>query len=191
MANAFESGSYPTAEPTSLIVGDRWAWRRSLSDYPATDYTLNYEAVGHFGKHDLISITATNSSGDHLIEVAAATTAMLFAGTYSWAALITRNSDSERVRIASGVWTVSPNPTDAGDPRSVAKRALDDCEAVLATRNGRADSSYSIGDRSLTYLSDEELRGRREYWRAEYLRETQENLIAAGGNARTTIGIRL
>ena len=190
MANAFDQANYPSVEPESFVIGDRWTWRKSLSDYPVATYTLSYEAVGHSTKPSLISITATNDGTDHIVEVATTDTAQLEPGTYSWSAFITRNSDSERVRVSHGTWEVCADPTESADPRSVAKRALDDCEAILAARSGRADANYSVGDRSLTFLPDQELRDRRDYWRTEYEREVQLERVASGRSTGTTVGVR-
>jgi hypothetical protein len=192
MPNAFDPSNYPTTEPELLRIGDRWAWRKSLSDYPVADYTLTYEAVSHGDTPCVISITATDDGTDHLIEVGQATTLSDYEpGVYAWTSFITRDSDSERITLASGTWTVERDPaSDAADPRSTAKKALDDCEAILLQRSGRGDASYTVGDRSLTFKSTTELIELRDYWRREYERERQNERIASGKSARTTVGVR-
>ena len=46
MGNLFDSNNYPQTEPSTLVAGDRWAWKRTDlgSDYPPASYTLAYEA---------------------------------------------------------------------------------------------------------------------------------------------------
>ena len=45
MANLFDRDNYPQQEPETLVVGDRWVWKRPdlVSDYPTASYALTYE----------------------------------------------------------------------------------------------------------------------------------------------------
>ena len=45
MSNAFDRINYTTKEPSKLVLGDFWAWRRDdlASDYPVGAYALTYE----------------------------------------------------------------------------------------------------------------------------------------------------
>ena len=192
MPNAFDQSEYPTTEPATLAVGDRWTWRKALTDYPAASYTLTYAARQHAETPNTIAITATDDGTDHIVEVSRATTAKYEPGTYEWVAYITRDSDSERIGVARGTWTVEPNAAaDGADPRSHAKIMLDKLEDVI---QGRADrqilSGYSLGDRSLQYASLAELRDARDAYRAEYLREVRQERIARGLNPGTSVGVR-
>lgn len=192
MANAFDRTNYPTSEPDTLRIGDRWTWRKALSDYPVATFTLSYEAVSHGTTPCVISITATDDGTDHIVEVSQATTALDYEpGTYAWTSFITRDSDSERITLGTGTWTVEADTaTDNVDPRSFAKRCLDDIEAVMLQRSGRGDASYTVGDRSLTFKSTTELIELRDYWRREYQRELDAERIAQGRGAGTTVGVR-
>lgn len=187
--NLFDTANYPSTEPVTLVAGDSWAWRRSdLTDYDTSLYTLTYQARRDGDGTDGLSITASASGTDYLIEVAAATTVAYTPGTWRWSAFITRDSDSARVRIDSGTWEIKPDPaTAAADPRSHAKTMLDGIEAILA---GKASSeqvdivSTALGSRSATRNPDL-LRSWRAYYLAEYRGEQAAEEYASGGNGNT------
>lgn len=142
--------------PLALTAGDRWAWTDSLSDYPATLWTLTY----YFrGPSPLEAAVATASGADHVIAVAASATAGLKQGAYDWqarAALIATPTTIATVQV--GRLTVAANLANAAvDHRSFNVRVT---EALQATIEGRATTdqlSMSIGGRSLSRMSWDEL----------------------------------
>jgi hypothetical protein len=168
LANLFTD--VPTEEPTQLVAGDIWQWKRTDlgTDYPNDSYTLKYSCRLENSGATEIEITASASGSDYLVSVIAATTAAYTAGFYHWQAYITRDSDSERVTIGSGVFEVFANKDAAtSDPRSHAKIMVDKIESLL---EGRADadvSTYSIQGRSLTKLSIDDLIKWRNYYKRE------------------------
>lgn len=185
MGNQFDSENYPTREPLSLVVGDRWAWKRSdLSDYPPASYTLKYSARLDGAGTTEIEITATGLGDDHVVEVPAATTAAYTAGSYRWQAYITRISDSERITIGSGSLELTTNrDASTADPRSHARKMLDLIEAALEGRatNSQLDTlSMSLGDRAFS-RDPAKLIPLRDKYRAEVAREEQAEAIKRGG----------
>ena len=94
----------PEKEPTALVAGDTWGWKRTDlgGDYSNATHTLTYKARLENGGATVISITADNDGADYKVDVAAATTAAYTAGIYHWDAYITRTSDSARVRVDHG-----------------------------------------------------------------------------------------
>lgn len=191
MANVFDSANYPTTEPESLFAGDRWTWKRdNLTDY-GTGYTLTYELTIDGGGTP-ITLTASLSGSEYLIEIAAATTAGYASGDYYWVALITRDSDSERIRVSNGTLTVKPNPaTSAADPRSHAKITLDAIEAVIQNRATKDQESYSIAGRSLSRMNITDLLAFRDQYRAEVRREEDAEKIAKGLGTGKNIKVRM
>lgn len=183
MGNAFDSTNYPTVEPSELIIGDRWLWKRAdlASDYPVADYALSYTADKQGAGSTSFSITATESGGEYLVEVASATTAGYTAGTYNWQAYITRASDSQRVSVARGTWNVIANlSASTADPRSHVKKVLDAIEAVLESRATVDQMAYSIQGRSLSRTPIADLLLLRDKYKAEYRRELDAERIANG-----------
>jgi hypothetical protein len=45
LTNRFDRTNYPTAEPSLLVAGDRFTWRRDdlANDYPVGTFALSYE----------------------------------------------------------------------------------------------------------------------------------------------------
>lgn len=121
----------PDIEPNAVTAGDTIQWSRSLSGYPASaGWVLSYALLGSAGK---IAITSTASGADHLVSVAAATSALWVAGTYQWQAYVT-HATSGRFLVGTGSIVIKPNfaaISAATDTRSHVKKVLDAIEAVL------------------------------------------------------------
>ncbi|HJN90715.1 MAG TPA: hypothetical protein QGG93_10315 [Verrucomicrobiota bacterium] len=60
-------------EPEKLTAGVTWKWKKTLSDYPASEWTLTYY---------LRKDGATADGDTHLVTVAASTTSGYAAGVY-------------------------------------------------------------------------------------------------------------
>lgn len=189
--NAFNSANYPDFIPQELIAGDRWAWKRGdLSEY-GVGYSLTYELTLDTGVAP-ITLSSTLSDGVYLVEIAAATTAGYTAGDYQWVELITRDSDSERIRLNYGTLTVEPDPaTSAADTRSHAKTVLDAIEAVIEGRANKDQESYSIAGRSLSRTPIIDLLMMRQTYKKEVSREEQAERIRQGINTGSQIVVRM
>lgn len=190
MTNLFDSAEYPEVEPETLVIGDRWTWKRTdLTDYATDTYALTYAAVLHGPGRQSIAITASESGNDYIVEVAAATTVTYKPGSYDWAAYITRSSDSERIRIGQGTWLVRPDAaTSLNDPRTFNRRVLDAIRATIEGRASQAHSSYSIEGRSVSRMSPEEL----ERWHGIYMQRVaaEQQTIRAREGRRTMNTLR-
>jgi hypothetical protein len=155
MGDRFDSTNYPTTEPRQLVVGDRWVWKRTdLTDYPPATYDLSYLLRDVNDGTREITITASESGTDYLVEVASSTTSGYVPGRYRWLAYITRTSDSERMTLASGYTEVVPN-TGGENVETAHMDFLRERVRVLRTAitalSSKTVTSYSIGDRTLTY----------------------------------------
>ena len=193
MANLFDSTNYPTTEPETLTLGDRWVWKRTDlgTDYAPASYALTYNARLQGAGSTTFSITASESGDDYLVEVASSTTAGYTKGTYNWSAYITRSSDSERIEVDSGVWTVDLNlASSTDDPRSHAAKMVDNLESTLESLAAKLTTSYSIADRSNTLRSMEECRDQLREYRAELRRETYKARALTGQRTGESILIR-
>ena len=193
MANLFDSTNYPTTEPETLTLGDRWVWKRTDlgTDYAPASYALTYNARLQGAGSTTFSITASESGDDYLVEGASSTTAGYTKGTYNWSAYITRSSDSERIEVDSGVWTVDLNlASSTDDPRSHAAKMVDNLESTLESLAAKLTTSYSIADRSNTLRSMEEGRDQLREYRAELRRETYKARALNGQRTGESILIR-
>src|SRR5687768_10887976 len=92
-------------EPTTFTAGDTVAWTRSLADYPASaGWVLNYRFINSAARFDVVG---SASGDDHAMSVAAAVSADYAAGTYTWQAFVTK--DSERYTVDEGTCIVEPD----------------------------------------------------------------------------------
>ena len=176
MSNKFDRTNYPTAEPAKLVAGDRFAWKRDdlATDYPTSTFALTYEfhSDAGGGGSKKFTITATEAEDTYYIEVGSSTTASYTAGDYIWEAYITRSADSERIMVDSGRTEITINLANTNaDLRSHAKIVLDAIEAVIEGRATIDQSSFSLGGRSLSRMSVEELMTFRDRYKTEYMKE--------------------
>jgi hypothetical protein len=170
----------PTTEPTSVVAGDTLTWKRSLPDYPASaGWVLSYALANADG---LITITATADGDDHLVSVAAATSAGYVVGRYDWDAYVTLGSD--RYRVGRGTLTVETNLAAQGagyDGRSWAQKTIDAIERWMAARDPGV-AEYQIAGRAMKYQEPAKLLALRDQLKAEVAR--------AGGGVGTRLVVR-
>jgi hypothetical protein len=160
-----------TTEPTQIRVGDTLEWTKSLSDYPATLWTLKYAFRNASNSFD---ITASADGTDHSVSVAAATTSAYVAGEYTWVGYVLDIATGlERHTVSSGNATVNPDLAVAGavDGRTYAKRTLDAIQAVIENRASIDQQSYTIHDRQLSRMSVDDLFRFREQFKGEVAAE--------------------
>jgi len=178
----------PTLEPTEVRSGDTWTWQRSLSDYPAGVWTLVYSLVNSNGK---ITLTATASGADHLVSVAAATTAGYAPGTYSAVGRVT--SGAEAVTVWTGGIQVLPNVAakTSYDDRSHARKVLEAIEAVLENRATTDQQAVTIGDRSIEKMPIADLLKLRDSYKLEVASEEAAARLSSNIGGRGRVMTRL
>ena len=195
MANKFDRANYPTQEPDTLVIGDRWMWRRPdlASIYDPSAYALTYEYHRDSGGGGVnqFTITATETSDDYIIEVPSTTTDTYVANAYIWYAFITRSSDSERIAVDNGRAELVDDFADSNaDVRSHAKTVLDAIEATIEGRASQDQMSYSIAGRSLARMSIDDLMTFRNRYRAEYLEEIKKSRIKNKQDSGNLVKVR-
>ena len=197
MSNAFDRANYTTKEPSQLVLGDYWAWRRDdlASDYPVSSFALTYEfhldAGG--GGTKKFTLTATEADDTYYIEAASSSTTSYAVGDYIWEAYITKSADSNRVMVDSGRTTITENLANTNAHlRSHAKIVLDAIEAVIENRASMDQSSMSIAGRSLSRMSIDELLTFRNRYKSEYLKEIKlariRNKQGSGNTVKVNFG---
>lgn len=182
------STTIPYGEPDSIRAGDTLEWKRSLADYPATTWTLVYSLVNSGAK---ITITASASGTDHLIDESAATTAAYTAGWYDWTAHVTDGTD--RYTVDHGRIEVQPDLSAATiyDNRSHARIMLDAIESLLEGKTTADAQSSTHNGRSLTSYTWAELRLLRDLYRAEANAEDQAERLRNGSRTGRFVQVRL
>lgn len=134
-----------TRPPSTLIAGDTWAWTSSFADYgaPTWSASIYFETAAA-----TFSAAATDSGADHAFSIAPSTTATYKPGRYKWTVRVT--DGTAHVTVEEGWTEVKANPAAAGnrDPRSRARRTLDNLEGLLEQFATTAIQSGSINGRS-------------------------------------------
>lgn len=178
----------PTSVPASITAGDTLQWRISLADYLASaGWTLKYRLINSSAKYD---ITAAADSDDHLVTVAAATSAAYIAGTYSWQAYVEKAT--ERFTVASGSIIVKPDLAGAAaalDTRSHARKMLAAIEAWLEGRDPGV-AEYEIAGRRMKYIPKNELIALRSRYQNEVRQEEAAERISNGLAAGNRLLVR-
>lgn len=165
--------------PSELNIGDTWAWSESLSDYPASTWTLTFYFVNASAA---FSVVAAASGDDYAISVTPATTAGRTAGRYRWTARVTDGTDV--YSLDQGWSDVQADPTAAQDARSNARIALDAVEATLQGRATRDDLNVSINGRSISRHSLAELRAWRDELKAQVAADEEAEAAGLGRDIR-------
>ncbi len=177
-----------TTEPSRVTAGDSISWLKSLTDYPAGTWVLAYTLINSAAK---ISLTATASGTDHLVNVTAANSALWAAGTYSWQATVTKSP--ERYTVGTGSIIVDPNlaALTTSDTRTSAKKALDAVNALLETYGSKAYMhSYEINGRKQQFNSPGDFMAFRSMLEAEVAKEDNAARLAAGLSPRNQLFVR-
>lgn len=170
----------PTTEPTELRAGDTWKWTQSLSDYPASAWTLKYRFKSTVGGFE---ITASTSGDDFAVTVSAATSANYPPGRYDWQAWV-EGGTSEKYTVGTGSADILPDlrstsATALQDVRSHARKMLDAVQAWLENRDP-AVAEYEIAGRRMKYIPLADLLKLRQRYLAEVAAEDRAAKIARG-----------
>lgn len=192
MSNLFDATNAPEGEPLDIVAGDFIQWKVSdlVDDYPTDSYTLTYTARIS-GARDEFQIVATGQSNHYLVTATSTASSSYSPGIYQWQKEIVRNSDSARIVLGRGTFTVKADLDVAGsDIRSHAQIMVSKIESVLSGKADSDVSSYSIAGRSLTKMSFAELLEARDYYRAEAMREKAAEDAKNGRKGKSTIQVR-
>lgn len=174
----------PENEPSQIRAGETLLFSKSLPDFPANDspaWAITYNLRAAAG--DKIDFTSSADGSWHKVEVAYTTTANWKAGTYYGVGIV--SNGTQAVQVWSGRVEVLPNLAEAGenfDPRTQARRTLDNINAVL---EGRATSEVlnsnieGVDIQRLTFTELLKLKDRYEVIVAA------EERAAGGGRSKT------
>lgn len=141
--------------PQTLTAGDLWTWDESLSDYPATLWTLTF----YFRGPAPFESVAVADGSDHVVTIDAEDTAELKPGVYDWQARAHLTATPTTIEtVATGRVTVDPNlANSAMDHRSFNVRVAEALKAVIEGRASTDQLSMSIAGRSLQRMSWDEI----------------------------------
>lgn len=177
-----------TIEPTEIIKGERIAWTKTLDDYPATLYGLQYRIRG-LGSGFNVTGTANGDAFD--CAITAAQSATMTAGEpYQWQLWVTETADSTNTWVAAaGTINVKTGfvtgTTTSVDLRSEAKIILDAINATILNKATNDQLEYEIatpaGSRKLKRMSLKELTDARKIFAGIVARERAAEQVKRGG----------
>ena len=175
-------------EPEKLTAGVTWKWKKTISDYPASEWALTY-----YLRKDGASATSFSAAADgdsYLVTVAAATTAAYASGIYDFVGWVIKGT--EKYEVFNSMIEVLPNPTNtsAYDPRSHARRVMELLEAAMEGRVPNGMESYSIGGRSINKIPLSQLRELWEKYKQDVVMEEQAERLVNGRRSGKNIGVR-
>lgn len=180
-----------TTEPKRITAGDTVSWLQTNTSYPASaGWLLSYTLINASSK---IVIDATPQGDDHLISIAAATSADYAPGSYQFVKTVTKGT--ERRTIGRGAILVDPDlAAQAGgfDTRSNARIILDNLlEAYKAASLNQAFvQDYEVAGRKLTFNAKADWIIEIDYWKREVAAERRAQRLADGLDAGTKIYVR-
>lgn len=146
------------------------SWKWSDGDFPASEsWELTYTLV----KSDAqLQIVATADGDDHLVEVAAATSAAYEVGEYEWQAHVANGT--ERYQVAVGMLTIVTDfagQASGFDNRSHAKIVLDALEAAIEGRASKTQMLQMVGGVQVQHMTLREQTAMRDQYAAKYRQE--------------------
>ena len=193
MANLFDPANAPEGEPLEVTVGDFIQWKRTdiASDYPPATHSAEYVARITGGGSTEIKLAATEVDGYYLFTVDSDTSADFVAGKYHWQLEITQTSSGNRIVVDTGDFEAIPDmDSNQADPRIHAEIMVDKIETIL---EGKADSdvaNYSIGGRSISKMTFDELMNARDRFKAEIVQHNNRELVKKGKTNGATVKVR-
>jgi len=162
-----------TTEPTTITQGDRVAWSKSISDYSAALYTLEYRFRTDAGPG--FNVTATADGTDFDAAITAAVSLAAAKGRYTWQAWITEIAAATNTfTVASGEMTIKQGfasaTTAAVDLRTPAKITLDAINAAISGQTTANIQEYEIatpaGSRKIKRMSMSDLLAAQKHYAA-------------------------
>lgn len=148
----------PSIEPKQFYAGDTVKWSRSLSDFPASGWTLAYKFANKDQSVAVASGDVTADGDTFQVEIPAEESGALNAGVYQLVGCVT-DVDGNRYVVANGIVHILQNPGVDGDPydfRTKNQRVLDSIEAMIEGRD--IDDEHTMPDgRSLKRMPIKDL----------------------------------
>lgn len=180
----------PIFEPRSFIAGATVVWKKSLADYPATEWTLKYAFRGA-GATD-VNVTATADGDDHLATIASATTTALAPGAWYWQAWVEKGT--EKFFVGEGQTTVrkslSAIASATHDGRSEAEIIYSKLVDLVKTKSVMLQQEYTIAGRQMQFDTHESLIKAANFWAGIVRDERRQRKMNQGGDFFDNVNIR-
>ncbi len=178
-----------TTEPECVRAGETLRWEISLSDYPASTWTLTYTFTK---KDEQFTITATADGDKHSVTVLPAVSGLYEHGKYRYFGQVTDGTNVYTVR--QGYLDVQPNLAkfpQGYDDRSHAVKVLEALNAMIEGKASKDQIAYSIGGRQLSRLTPTELLTWRNQYKWFVHQEEQRERLRKGQQLGGYIQVRM
>ena len=163
------------AEPRKITAGLSYSWDKTLSDYPATAWTLAYSLVNNANQYD---VTASADGDDYAAAITKAASAAFEPGAYRLIGYVDDGTDRTQVYI--GDLIVEPDFTKVSDRRSYAEKTLEAIEAVVAHAATKDQESITVDGQTLVRRKPADLIMLRDRFKREVAAEKRAADFAAG-----------
>lgn len=184
-----------TIEPTTITQGEQIEWTRSISGYPADEWTLDYRFRGDGPGADVAAVADGRSFSATLT---AAASLIMAVGTYRWQAWVTEIADANnKIHVASGVVSVErgfvSGETGDIDLRTPARIALDSIDAAMTAFATSDVQEYEVttpaGGRRVKRSARQDLLNLRKHYATIVSMEQTRERLRNGGKLMQNIGI--
>jgi hypothetical protein len=159
-----------TTEPTQITTRESVEWTKSISDYPATEWTLKYLFRG---RGPGVTVDATADGDDFAITLTAAMTTSMAAVRYTWQSVLTNIADPTIVKYYQTGYTnvklgFDPDIDEEIDNRSANEITLDVINAAISGQMTASVLEYEIttpaGTRKVKRMMASELISAKKYY---------------------------
>lgn len=181
---------WDTSPPSTLAAGDTWEWLHpSTSDRYDDNYTAEVRLTNASNVYTTTGYTYQTSYSSYAIQMAASVTSGYSAGDYTLVVSVISGDNRYRLGVYNVEITADLSQA-AADLRSDAQKVLD---ALTASINGLATDNQlamSIGGRSISRMSLDELINAKERYEQIVAKEQAAQDRVDGKAARNTVRVR-
>lgn len=172
--------------PFNFTKGITLKWSESLTDYPASTWTLSFVFANESDKQ---TVTATANDDDYSVTVSMAATSAFSTGRYDWQAFVT--DGTERYCVGTGITQVIEDFASVPnyDGRSQLQQTVDAIDAYLLGNATDDQQKVRFNDREIWKYDRSELLLLRSQLKRDLKAEKVENGLS-NGTAKTKIRTR-
>jgi hypothetical protein len=160
-------------EPNQITAGFTVEWDKSLSDFPATLYTLVYTLAPLAGG-EVQTITATANGSDFAVSLTPAQTAQFDSGDYQLTGFvkdIATGGVAEQVEAYVGRLNVLPGAESKDDRRTFAETVLQDLRDTYAKLAKNSISQATVNGKTYTKRDLADILTQIGYWETQVRNE--------------------
>ncbi len=189
-------------EPTQITTREEVSWTKSLADYPASLWQLNYYFRGPGTGFNAAWGTEVVADGDDFVItiLASKTDDVTVAGIYKWQAWLTEIADPTNKKcIAEGrtriVLGFDPLSVTTIETRSVARQMIEAIDAALLGKASSTQLEYETttpaGSVKVKQMTRKDLLDARKYYAAIVANEDAAERVRNGGTFMQSIHVRM